>query len=387
MNRWPTKPLGELLKVQNGFAFKSELFNEDRKGVPIIRIRDLARGSSETFYAGEDDPAFVVQNGDFLIGMDGEFRCYRWRGGRALLNQRVCRLQHFSPEINPSYVFHGINDHLREIEANTAFVTVKHLSSKQIANIEMSVPPLAEQQRIVALLDEADELRKLRAQADRRTAALLPALFHGMFGDPAVNPKCWPTRRLRELGAKVSDGPFGSNLKSSHYTPAGVRVIRLQNIGVGCLVDKDRAYISPGHFDSLRKHECLPGDVLVGTLGDPNLRACILPPEIPQALNKADCVQIRPNPEIATAAFICWLLNLPSTLEMASGMILGQTRARISMGRLAELVVPVPPLPLQKEFAERVTEIRALEAEQATSRHRLDALFQSLLHRAFNREL
>jgi type I restriction enzyme S subunit len=162
MKRWPTKPLGELLKVQNGFAFKSELFNEDGKGLPLIRIRDLARGFSETFYDGEHDPAFEVKNGNFLIGMDGEFRCYRWQGGKALLNQRVCRLQSFSRELNAAYVFYGINDHLREIEDNTAFVTVKHLSSKQIASIEMCVPPLSEQERIVKLLDEADELRKLR---------------------------------------------------------------------------------------------------------------------------------------------------------------------------------------------------------------------------------
>ena len=124
-----------------------------------------------------------------------------------------------------------------------------------------------------------------------------------------------------------------------------------------------------------------------GTLGDPNLRAFILPPEIDMALNKSDCVQIRPKKGVAVGEFICWLLNLPSTLAMASGMILGQTRSRISMGRLAELRVPLPPLALQQEFAKRVTEIRELEASQATSRTRLDALFQSMLHRAFNGEL
>jgi type I restriction enzyme S subunit len=68
-------------------------------------------------------------------------------------------------------------------------------------------------------------------------------------------------------------------------------------------------------------------------------------------------------------------------------MILGQTRARISMDRLAGLVVPVLPLPLQKEFAQRVTEVRELEAVQVANRQRLEALFQSLLHRAFNGEL
>jgi len=164
MKEWPKKKLGELLSVQNGFAFKSEMFNDQSRGIPIIRIRDLARGFSDTFYEGEHDRAFEVHNGNFLIGMDGEFRCYRWSGGKALLNQRVCRLQNFSPELNPSYVFYGINDHLEKIEGTTSFVTVKHLSSKQITEIEMPVPPMEEQDRIVRLLSEADELRKLRPQ-------------------------------------------------------------------------------------------------------------------------------------------------------------------------------------------------------------------------------
>lgn len=144
----------------------------------------------------------------------------------------------------------------------------------EVAKILVPVPPLAEQVRIVRILDEAEELRRLRREADRRTADLIPALFHEMFGDPAANPKDWRRIRLRDLSAKYSDGPFGSNLKSSHYVPDGVRVIRLQNIGVGCLIDDDKAFISQEHFVFLKRHECLPGDVIIGTLGDPNLRAC-----------------------------------------------------------------------------------------------------------------
>lgn len=233
------------------------------------------------------------------------------------------------------------------------------------------------------LLDEADAIRKLRAQADQRTADLIPALFHKMFGDPVTNPMGWPGRSLRELSDKFSDGPFGSNLKSSHYTSSGVRVIRLQNIGVGQFIDSDAAFVSQEHFDQLRKHSCFPGDVIVGTLGNPNLRACILPTDLRIALNKADCVQIGPNPEIANADFICSLLNLPSTLEMVSGMILGQTRSRISMGRLAALVVPVPPLPLQQDFASRVAEIRCMQKHQEKTSGDGQATFEAILNEAF----
>ena len=242
------------------------------------------------------------------------------------------------------------------------------------------IPPLADQERIVRLLDEAATIRKLRAKADQRTAGLIPALFHQMFGDPITNPMGWPRRPLRELSSKFSDGPFGSNLKSSHYMESGIRVVRLQNIGVGVFIDKDRAYISPEHFDSLRKHDCLPRDVLVGTLGDPNLRACMLPEHIPVALNKADCVQIRPDPGKATAEYITWLLNSPRTLEMVSGLVLGQTRSRISMGRLATVDVPVPPLELQKQFAQRILNVQEIQQRQASGQARTESQFQAVLH-------
>ena len=166
-----------------------------------------------------------------------------------------------------------------------------------------------------------------------------------------------------------------------------MRVIRLQNIGVGEFVDDDAAYISEHHFAKLKKHECLPGDVLVGTLGDPNLRACIQPEWLTVALNKADCVQLRPDERVSNATFICALLNQPATEHMAHDLMQGQTRVRISMGRLRGLEVPVPPIKLQREFARRVTAVETLKTAQRASLAELDALFATLQHQAFRGEL
>lgn len=258
---------------------------------------------------------------------------------------------------------------------------------KLLREISIPKPERDEQARIVELLDQADALRRQRAEADTKLARLLPALFRHHFGDPVQNPNRFATKSLRSLAAKYSDGPFGSNLKSDHYAPTGVRVIRLQNIGVGQLLDEDKAYIPDEHFATLSKHECLPGDVLIGTMGDPNLRACIQPSSLPVALNKADCVQFRPDPNQCTAEYVCWLLNDPSTLAMAGGLVVGQTRARISMGRLGELEVPAPPLDQQREFSRQVGLAFPLAAQAAASATKLETLFQTLLHRAFTGEL
>lgn len=150
--------LGDVCKVLNGFAFKSELFNNDQNGLPLIRIRDVNSGISGTYYSGDFDPNFLVDNGDLLIGMDGEFNAIRWRGGQALLNQRVCRLQEFSESVSIDYISHIVKAALKTIERNTAASTVKHLSSKQIANIELRLPTLDKQREVAQFLSRLDEL-------------------------------------------------------------------------------------------------------------------------------------------------------------------------------------------------------------------------------------
>jgi type I restriction enzyme S subunit len=147
--------LGDYLTVQNGYAFNSKLFDADGE-IGLIRIRDLREGvSTETRYTGEFDGKYIVRRGDLLIGMDGEFRCYEWKGEDALLNQRVCRLQDFDTELDKRFLLYAINDELKKIEDATGFTTVKHLSSKAIKEIQLHLPPIAEQKRIVAKLDAA----------------------------------------------------------------------------------------------------------------------------------------------------------------------------------------------------------------------------------------
>ena len=271
--------------------------------------------------------------------------------------------------------------------SRAAGANLPRLSPSALAGFEIPLPPLVEQRRIAEVLDRAEALRAQRRAALAQLDSLTQSLFLDLFGDPATNPKGWPCKPVGSLASKFSDGPFGSNLKSEHYTETGVRVIRLQNIGVGEFVDDDAAYISEHHFTKLKKHECRPGDVLIGTMGDPNLRACIQPEWLTIALNKADCVLLRPDESVANAMFICALLNQPATERMAQDLIHGQTRARISMGRLRGLEVPVPPIPLQREFARRVTAVEALKTAQRASLAELDALFATLQHRAFRGEL
>lgn len=145
------KRLGDLLEIQSGFAFKSQRFN-DLRGTPIIRIRDIKPNKTTTYYSGDYDEKYIVHDGDLLIGMDGEFNSVLWAGGNALLNQRVCRLHSFNGCLK-EYVARLIPQRLKEIEAETYAVTVKHLSAKQIREIEIPLAPLEIQQEIVTEIE------------------------------------------------------------------------------------------------------------------------------------------------------------------------------------------------------------------------------------------
>ncbi|MGL5995388.1 MAG: restriction endonuclease subunit S [Pseudomonas proteolytica] len=255
--------------------------------------------------------------------------------------------------------------------------TIKHLTGRDLARYEFSLPPVPDQQRIVAILDKADALRAKRRGAIAKLDQLLQSVFLEMFGDPVTNPKGWPIRGIAELAEQLRDGPFGSNLKSEHYQSSGIRVIRLQNIGVWRFLGNDAAYVSEEHFASLPRNHCRPGDVLIGTLGDPNLRACILPSSIERALNKADCLLFRPERGLATAEYICGLMNCKSLIQSASGLALGQTRLRISMGRLKELSVPLPPLELQQRFTSFCEQYERERDAALKSMAAIEALFSS----------
>ncbi len=148
--------LNNLCDLQSGFAFNSNLFSET-EGFPLIRIRDIKTNSTKTKYTGDFKKEFIVKNGDLIIGMDGEFNTCIWKGDDALLNQRVCRLINFK-NTNKQYVYRMIQKKLKEIEDSTFAVTVKHISGKQIQNIEIPLPPLSVQEEIVAEIESYQKI-------------------------------------------------------------------------------------------------------------------------------------------------------------------------------------------------------------------------------------
>ncbi|MDR5012055.1 restriction endonuclease subunit S [Agrobacterium fabacearum] len=386
--------------VQTG-PFGGQLHASDYslEGIPVVMPQDLVDGRVSVAKVARVQPEHVnrlqkhkLQAGDIVFsrrGDVGRFASISDNEAGWLCGTGCIRIRLNCPDVDIRYVrqFLARSETSDWLFFNAKGVTMANLNTDIVRSLPLVFPPLDEQKRIAAILDKADALRAKRRQAIALLESLTQSIFLEMFGDPVSNPNGYPLLNVEELSEKYSDGPFGSNLKSEHYTDDGMRVIRLQNIGVGCFINDDAAYISPEHFQRLEKHECRPGDVLIATLGDPNLRACIQPDWLELALNKADCVQLRVNSTVATAEYCAALLNVASARGLAESLVLGQTRGRISMGRLRDLRLPVAPLEKQQAFS---LKMKRLEMQKQRSEHLLcvsESFFASLQHRAFTGQL
>ena len=307
--------------------------------------------------------------------MDGNFRCYRWQGGASLLNQRVCRLRNFHEGIEPEYVFYGIQRKLQEIENNTSFVTVKHLSAKQVQNIEMPLPTLSEQRRIVDLLSRAEGIVRLRREAEKKAAELIPALFLDMFGDPATNPKGWPAKRLDSVCDLVrgsSPRPQGD----SRFFGGPVPRLMIADI------TRDGAYVKPT-IDSLtvegakKSRPMHKGEVVMAVSGAVGLPAILaIDACIHDGFVGFRSLDVAVSPE--------FFYNFLAAFRRHSiGQAVGATFQNLKTDQIREWIVPIPPPDLQSRFQKTANDLRGLETQQAAATAKAQATFDALLSQEF----
>lgn len=207
-------------------------------------------------------------------------------------------------------------------------------------------------------------------------------------------PEGWVWTTVELLAAlepnSITDGPFGSKLKTTHYTDSGPRVIRLQNIGDAQFLD-EKAHISQEHFESLRKHQVYAGDLVIAALGATLPRACIIPESVGPAIVKADCIRFKPDPKLVHAKYLHVALNSEPLRQIATSIIHGVGRPRLNQQEIKSLPVQLPPLAEQHrivaEVERRLSVVGELEKQVEAALGRAERLRQAILKRAFEGRL
>lgn len=182
---WEIQNLFDIADVGFGFPFKSRQFTDVPNGRPVVRIRNVNSGTSDTYTTEEADSRYHVENGDILVGMDGDFHMCRWAGGPAYLNQRVAR---FRPKIDiPKYLLYlALEDPIDYLNRTVTGTTVAHLSAKNLRSIEipMPLPGLLMMCHEVfdPLFDLGQNLVLRSKQLAQTRDLLLPRLISGQVG-------------------------------------------------------------------------------------------------------------------------------------------------------------------------------------------------------------
>ena len=179
---WDVKGVFDLSEVTYGFPFNSSMFTEEKCGLPIIRIRDIKNNFSKTFSPQVADKKYYVEDGDLLVGMDGEFHVGKWAGKRAYLNQRVVR---FRPKVGVSkyFIYWAFKEKIDFLNKVISGTTVAHLSDRDLKKLKIVTPPktlmTAYSQKIDPFFDLEVQL-KLKNQILQETRdLLLPRLISG----------------------------------------------------------------------------------------------------------------------------------------------------------------------------------------------------------------
>ena len=253
-----------------------------------------------------------------------------------------------------------------------------------VAKIKIPLPPLPEQRRIAAILDQADALRAKRREALAELDQLTQSIFIEMFGDPGINPKGFQIKPLAELVCHDDSINYGV-VQPGDDVEDGVPLIR-----VGDLVDGHIHHLSlkqiESSIESNYKRSRLKGDeVLVSCVG--TIGVIALATEKERGFNIARAVaRIRLSPE-SSRVFIAAQLGTESIQRYFTQELRTVSQPTLNIKQLAETKVICPPLGLQREFEARIDAHRAIKKVSQSAANGLDSLFSSLQHRAFRGEL
>ena len=323
-------------------------------------------------------PEIHVREGDIIVTKDGTIGKTAHVARLpylATLNSHLLLVRALRGQYRPRFLYYLFDSavfqtYARFAEGGTTFFGI---TQEAVSNFPITLPPLAEQEAIAAFLDREtariDALvgkkeRLIELLQEKRTSLVTRTVTKGLapnvpMKDSGIEwlgeiPAHWDSLALSRITLSRCDGPFGSGLKTEHYSGSGVRVVRLQNIGWTEFLDEDRAFIDQEYASQLGDHSVMTGDVLIAGLGDerhPVGRACVAPDGIEPAMVKADCFRFRLEGKRVLPRFAAYQLSATATAA-AGSLATGATRARTNLTVTASRNIALPPLKEQQVIVE-----------------------------------
>ena len=410
---WTMSTLDEVSEVILGQSPSSETYNTNGNGLPFYQGKTEFGDLYPTTVKWCSKPNKIAEAGDILISVRAPVGPTNLCQEKSAIGRGLAALRPKNGMPSKYLLYY-----LRLIEngwdRKATGTTFKAITGDVLRHQEISVAPLLEQERIVAKIEElftqleagTSALERVQAGLRRYKASVLKAAVEGSLtprpsptgrGDGVREgelPEGWRWSTVKELADEkpysITDGPFGSKLKTEHYTESGPRVIRLQNIGDGEFRD-EKSYISREHFETLKRHRIYGGDLVIAGLGESLPRACIIPDYVGDAIVKADCIRFKPNSNIADTKYLLFALNSETVKKLVAKVVHGVGRPRMNQQEIKAIHIPLPPLEEQRrivaEVERRLSVAREVESAVEGALVRASRLRQAVLKSAFGGKL
>ena len=277
------------------------------------------------------------------------------------LDQKIANNDFFEHLLKSSFV-------QNKLQSGSASTTMPAINFSTLNTVVIPLPPIEEQKKIADILSTVDKKiafveENINATEELKKGLMQKLLTEGIghteFKDSELGriPESWEVIPFIELADKnikhsFTGGPFGSDLKSEHYTDIGVRVIQLQNIGDGYFINNDFVYVSEEKAELLKSCQIYPNDIILAKMAEPVARACLIPDFESKYVMCSDGIRLKVDNSKFNTEFIFYSINYDNFRKIAVARSNGTTRLRIGLSALKSIPILIPPLEEQKQIAE-----------------------------------
>jgi len=353
-----------------------------RGGVSIRKAKPSAIASLKTLF----------QQGDILYG---KLRPYLNKVALAPVGG-ICSTEIWAlvaeSYIDPyfAYLFLSSSFFVQRIASLTEGANLPRIDVETFNSIEIPLPPISEQHRIVEILREQRDIQSLCDQADERRTKLVASAFHSIFLQ-SKERTAWPEVTVGEIAARTENsirtGPFGSDLLHSEFVSEGIPVLGIDNAVQNRFVWAERRFIASAKYASLKRFRVFPRDVMITIMGTVG-RAAVAPPDLPECISTKHLCVITPDTSRILPYFL-WAVLLfdPSVRAQSSAEGKGAIMEGLNSKIIRRLRFRLPPVDLQARFERIVDDALPIEDLYLSSRGATAELTRSLIANAFSGQL
>ncbi len=316
----------------------------------------------------------IVEQGTVLLVTRVGLGKVAMAGRRLAINQDVKGLTP-REDVLPEYLFWFLVAIAPKIERMGVGATVKGVTLQDVKAIRFPLPNKDVQRRIVDLLSRAENIVRMRREAEKKAKEIIPALFLDMFGDPATNPKGWDVKRVGDIASYTRYGPRFPDRK---YAETGAHILRTTDMDTSGNVRWEESPVLPVTQEEVSRFSLRPGTVVVTRTGATIGKIALFRGADRPCIAGAYLIELGTTDDVDPEYLLALLLSDYGQSALTSGSR-AVAQPNLNAPTIRAIPLPIPPKAFQSSFAKRVSSFQALCRQQTGAIAVAEAAFQSLL--------